>query len=523
MKSIKRIDCAGSLGLAFLFVLFVLAMNGLYHAASDDCTYGLFHTFREALYQNWVVDGYRPVVHTFAYIFCGCFDKWVFNLVNTAVMVCFVWLMYVASAGKTLSFCRMAFLLSMILFVLCKGESYLWMAGSVNYLWTGTGMLVFYLMRSRVEAGDLDNKRFLLFLPFAVLIGWSQESFALPVAFAICVSCLFGWRTLNWRKTLFYGAFGVGVVLLLLSTVGRASELRSFSLQAFFLKLMMTTFAVKAVWLLCVVWLLSCRKRDFLKRNCFELLVIVGSVAMISIVGFHGERSVWCANMFAILLLTRELEIPRALAYVLFGFAGLIMVACVCLGVKMSNNWYNMLALCRESKHRATYQDRVETYGLGRFFHQVVYDWQDGLHGRSFGRFYGLAGYPFVYRKVMYDNFYLKDEICKPENRIPGAIDFYTTPQINTLIHPLGANEEIDVRTARVKVRYAYPKGIASLIMREIRKRNPPPVSESEKMVIADTPHGRYLLASKETGSDPFIVRVDVIFPDLDLLGQGRN
>ena len=53
------------------FLSFVLCMNFLYHIASDDCAYGLYHTIREALYQNWIVDGYRPIVHMAVYLFAG--------------------------------------------------------------------------------------------------------------------------------------------------------------------------------------------------------------------------------------------------------------------------------------------------------------------------------------------------------------------------------------------------------------------------------------------------------------------
>ncbi len=493
------------------FLCFVLCMNFLYHAASDDCFYGLFHTIRGALYQNWIVDGYRPIVHTAAYVFCGCFGKWVFNLINTGMMAGLLVLLHRLSNDRALDFEKCVMGVALVLLVLCKGESYLWMAGSCNYLWAGVGALAFSLLRRRFESGCLNERWFWVALPLPLIIGWSQESFSLPIAFAICVSCLYRIKTLSWRHYLFYLSFGVGVVFLLFSALGRASQIQEFSIQNVVVNILKVVFAAKAVWVMGIALFCACDKANFIRRNAFELLVVCGSLGMMLVVGFTGERSIWCANLFAIVIVLREFRISQGVAYGLAAIAIAIMLACVVFGVQMSRNWNNMLQMYMASEDGTAFQDRVKTYGLGRFFHQVIYDWQEGIHTKSFAAFYEKEKLPKVYRRAMYDNFYLKDNICRKENLLPGDGEYYTTPEINTIIRPLKDGEYYDRENARVEVAYDYPQGIITRIRREIARRNPPPVSDPNKFVIVNTQHGRYLLVSKETGSDGHIRFVQIL------------
>ncbi len=206
---------------AFLGVVFVL--NACYSFCSDDCTYGL-SSVREvaegvpahlgnlkAVWTENLQDGYRPVVHFFVRAFTGWLGKGAFNVANTAMMgALLLLLLRLGRQTWRLEWRSTILAVALVFLVLCKGEAYLWCAGSVNYLWAGTATLAFCLLRERLEAGPPPAWGIAPMMVFALLCGWTQESFALPICFALGLYSLLHLRALTLPKVLVYGCYGLG-------------------------------------------------------------------------------------------------------------------------------------------------------------------------------------------------------------------------------------------------------------------------------------------------------------------------
>lgn len=142
----------------FCFVGMVWFMNWTFPFCSDDCYFGMMWDGEawQRVGTVWnafkleVCDPHRPFVHFLTRIFCGCYDKWVFNIVNALMMgILMVLINRYARRTWRLEPCSLIVAIAMVFFVLCKGESYLWMCGSINYLWVGVMTLWFCIFREK--------------------------------------------------------------------------------------------------------------------------------------------------------------------------------------------------------------------------------------------------------------------------------------------------------------------------------------------------------------------------------------
>lgn len=514
------------------FVGFIYAMNVTYSFCSDDCYYGIAATDNtpprsesqavieppvrldsfSAVWVENIRDGYRPVVHFFARLFTGWLGKVAFNVANTAMMGALLFLLFRLARGTwRLEWRTFTVQAALVLLVLCKGESYLWCAGSVNYLWAGAATLAFCLMRERVEQGKVGVKTVMLMVPAALLCGWAQEAFALPVCLALGLFALAHLRELCTRKVVVYGAYGVGAVLLILSAATRLDygAPSSYSLASVLMNQIKIWVAAKGVWAVAMCLLFVRDRLGFLRRNAFELLVVLGSLLMISAVGFNGERSLWCANLFAIIVVVRTFTPPRWLAGGVLVASVPLAVALVSLGVRIRANFETFTNLYLASPEGVTCHERVPCGPLARFFHQAIYTWWQGDgHGRAFAGYHGRTTAPIALSRELYDDLFLRDAFCVPGNRLDIEGSFYTTSTANAIVMPLPEGDATDWATMRAQVTYDFPKGLKARIERELAARRDPPVPCGQSVQVLPTAHGRYLLIGKAAASAPYIREV---------------
>ncbi len=498
---------------AMMFVVFgafILFMNACTHFASDDCRYGLqwlaesdvlprHGSVLTAFVEN-CADGYRPIPHLFVRIFTGCLPKSVFNVANTAMLLALVAFVARYAVGEwKVTASKTILAISAVYCFLCKGESYLWCSGSLNYLWVAVATLGFLLLREKMEHGTLEGWRLWLAAMFAFFCGWLQEACVLPVCFAICVFGMSRLRDLSWRKALFYGAYGCGALLLIGSTVGRAGYANGagHSLVEIAVNLIKIAWGVKVLWV--VVLLIAFRpdRISWIRRNLFELLIILGSVLMISMVGFSGERCLYAANLIGVVLLVRMIDLGRRGTVVLSAAFAMLMIALVPFARQINGNFERCLTKYRESADGVTVHDRVDCGVLARFFYQFTYKWQQEGHVPAFADFYGNGKPLYALSSYMYKNLYLKDNFCIPENKLPIEGDFYALDSENAVIMPIDANSEFNSSTHTSVLDCQSPSSLIDRLKYEIELRRHPPVTHPELFSRLHTAHGDYLLLAK--------------------------
>ena len=501
-------------GLVVAFLAVIWGLNACSPFSSDDFLYGIAPQAVDGVrprlgslamvWQATLADGYRPVVHVVERIFTGVVEKSVFNVANTVVMGLFLLLVHRLAMGAwQMTWRKVVLVIGLVFLILCKGESYLWGAGSCNYLWAGVATLAFCLMREKVEAGKVGW----WLVPMcagALLCGWAQEGFALPICFGLGLYTLTHWRELNGRKVTLYGFYGVGALLLCWAAAWRVQTVASPSVMGVVLNQMKIWVAAKGVWCLVVLFLFIKEKRAFLKRNAFELWVCLGSLLMISAVGFNGERSLWCANLMAIVIVVREVTLPKWCAGIAVGAGAVLCAVLLMLGLRVRESAETCARLFLASADGVTCHERVQCGVLARFFHQSIFTWQRASSSNlAYGDWYGRGVSPCALSREMYETLYVADSFCVPKNRLPIAGEFYTTPTANAIVMPLkGEEASRDWENTRVEVEYAFPEGLVARVKLELAMRRDPPVPGQDQPQVLVTAHGSYLLIGKLPESD---------------------
>ena len=517
---------------AFLGVVF--GLNRCYSYSSDDCTYALKsnsgtgwggvasgclqdveggYSRLDNLYDVWhvnVADGYRPVVHFFVRAFTGWLGKGVFDVVNTLMMGCFLLLLYRFSVSSwRLMFPKTVLAIALVFLILCKGESYLWCAGSVNYLWAATMTLLFCVMREYVRSRPISLACTCLMSASACLIGWAQEAFSLPICFGLGCWGLFNLKRLKLREIIFYVCYGIGTLLLCWKASARASSIEAFTMSGLLMTWVKCAVACKGVWVLLIYFLCCKDKRTFLNRNVFELAVIVGSILLISIVGFNGERSLFAANLFAIVILVRELSLSVGVATVITGVLFLLWGIVLVLGRQVKANFDAFTTLYLASPEGVTMHERVHCGIFSRFFHQSLYTWQTSGHSQSYAAYYGRDITPLALSERLYNELFLTNTFAKDFNRLPLEGTFFTSQEENLIAMPLSENVEVEQDITAV-VQYNFPNDFKFKVWKEIAIRKNPPVPFLNKTRVLKTSHGNYLLIAKIPYCDEYIRRIFV-------------
>ncbi len=191
-------------------------------------------TSQISLYQNWT--GRIPVHTTIQTILW--LGTWIYNIINPIIFIIFIILLG-SIIKKEINYFKISLTLFLILFTIkAGGEKFIWLSGSINYLWTTTIMLgvMYYFYKILMKDKKLSNKEIPIFLILSFLAGWSQENVAFVLGTFIIMICL-----INIKKFLKYPKrdkaiiissiiiFGIGALALIFAPGNflRASTMQS--------------------------------------------------------------------------------------------------------------------------------------------------------------------------------------------------------------------------------------------------------------------------------------------------------
>ena len=147
----------------------------------------------------------RSIVHFLVQLFTGLLGKTVFNLFNVIVFCTFIYLLKRQSiGGKRLEgdarFCVSTLVILVLVLLMPRfKDTFLWMTGSINYLWSATAALGFLLIyeKRREQAMDWSLLPMLL---VAFLLGWTHEGITLPLAASLVLINLFSLKQSHGRE-----------------------------------------------------------------------------------------------------------------------------------------------------------------------------------------------------------------------------------------------------------------------------------------------------------------------------------
>lgn len=217
-----------------LIFISMLVMNFLTPLIADDYTYsfGMNNKHISSVidifikqYHHYFLWGGRTVAHTIAQFFL-MFDKSIFNIFNSFVYCLMVYLIYLHARGNQKDDNPILILVIHFLlwfFIPTFGQSFVWLIGSCNYMWTTT-IILFILFQYRKDNPEKKDNIFNVIFMFllGIIAGWTNEntSFGLIV---IIIGLLFIKKITNkkysFKKWQISGLIGsiAGFLILILS------------------------------------------------------------------------------------------------------------------------------------------------------------------------------------------------------------------------------------------------------------------------------------------------------------------
>lgn len=191
----------------------------------------------KAEYFGW---GGRTISLIFITIFVCIKNKLPFNIANTVVFFLFLNLLYryVKKDNRFKSLYFILLFLCFWLFTPAYGQDYLWLTGSIAYLWTIMPMLLFLIpYKDSLSAVKINRILLWSIIPLGLLAGWSMENGAAAILFflvAYFIRKIIIKEKLKAFEILGFIAFVIGFLFLLLSpgSRNRSNQIQQFSGQA---------------------------------------------------------------------------------------------------------------------------------------------------------------------------------------------------------------------------------------------------------------------------------------------------
>ena len=260
----------------------------------------------------------RSIVHFIVQLFTGILGKQVFNVVNIIVFAAFILLMrrnLTSRSGSSSSGFTIAVVLVMTLLLPRFKDTFLWMTGSINYLWSATGTLLFLLIYEKQRCQALSRSLFWL-LPIAFLLGWTHEGITLPLALSLVCVNLLRIKSIHHRQGLWLAlAFLGGACMIVLSpgTIARSGAHGGLSASTIGLKMitgLIVMGKLKVVYLAVLLTVVALfmkpdETQAVVLGNKHLLLAVLLSCGIVFFSGLDSTRTAFGLELFSTIFLLR--------------------------------------------------------------------------------------------------------------------------------------------------------------------------------------------------------------------------
>ena len=410
----------------------MLCLNFLTPLLADDYSYGLnlnekriasiidIFDYQVWHYFNW---GGRTVAHTLAQILL-VFPKAVFNILNSFIYTALIYLIYLHGCfnkdNKDNSY--MLLLIHFILWFIIPvfGQSFIWLVGSCNYLWTTVIILYFlWLYRRNTLSEKWYNLLFMFIL--GLLAGWTNENTSAGLIVILVFSLIINkveTKKFELSKTRLFGIIGtLAGFIIMICAPGNYIRSAEFKDDTFIIiKIIKRTLDITnnleniiLPLLIVIIILISLKiyhKKKIEKETYTFILGGFAAIYAMVLSPTFPERAWTGAIIFfviAIVILVYDLDtINRLYKFILVDFCIILSIIYVSQYMDLARNinylrntWnYRVDVINKSSKDKMfefykyeTYNSRNPVYGLD----DIGYDpnaWPNG----SISKYYGIKG-----------------------------------------------------------------------------------------------------------------------------------
>lgn len=276
----------------------------------------------------------RSLCHFFVQLFSGIIGKEIFNFVNTFVFVSFIILLTLYSNKIDLLNILFTFSLVFLLFP-ALNETILWMTGSINYLWTCTGIILFLCLFKYFSYTTFKKNYYCIILfIISLILGWSNEGISLPLAGTLIIYFLWKRFNLNTFQLFLILGFITGSFICSFapSTINRSEVTQSsFTYiilhkgEAFLIVLAKLRALYALFFLFLIKYFLEFKSsKNLLLKFCQENIILIGSwfcsFFIIFIAGQTDTRSAVGVEFFSILIILSLFQYGKVNYYRYFKF-----------------------------------------------------------------------------------------------------------------------------------------------------------------------------------------------------------
>lgn len=264
-------------------------------------------------YHHYMELNGRFIVHFLVQLFDGILGKTIFNVFNALIFSLFVCEIAMVTSEEKRHFLKIVSVSFFLLFFFFPAfkHVFLWLSGSFNYLWVGTGILFFHfiLLKDSVSKKAL----FPLFI-LGVICGWSNEA----VVIGIGASYFFYFimhrdRLRGHRKYLLLG-FYLGALLLVCSpgSINRAINSSGMASSPIWVSLFnmrnMRLFFLLLFVLVIKLIFKRVRFKEWVKNEQILIMATVFSFIFVVFIGIDVPRSRFGIELFSLLLILRMIN-----------------------------------------------------------------------------------------------------------------------------------------------------------------------------------------------------------------------
>ncbi len=348
-SSTARNSHHGGLIIMAIVMIAYYVLNFLSAEYHDDFVYKFFITGGEADFTHHIssvkdiilsqVDHYftangRSIVHFFVQLFTGLLGKQVFNVFNVIFLAAFIWLLKLnltRQTGTGTNAFALAVVLSLTLMMPRFKDTFLWMTGSINYLWSSTVILAFLLLYEN-RGQQPANRNLIWILPLAFFVGWTHEGISLPLALSLTF-----FNLLKFKESYRQQGFWMAVVFLcgacmtalspgIITRSGVGYEL-AFSTIGLRIKTGLTIFGKLRLVYLALIFIIVAwfKDRQAVKETIVNNNYLIGAIlisgGIVLTCGLPSTRTAFGFELYSMVFLLRLLGrfvkrfSPRALRY----------------------------------------------------------------------------------------------------------------------------------------------------------------------------------------------------------------
>lgn len=279
----------------------------------------------ESMWNHYHIVNGRFISHLVFQCVDALLGKEVFNVLNSLFFVALLHLLVLLSKHKNSVVVLAMSFLSLMCILPHPGQTMLWMAGSVNYLWTATFALAYIYWLSKHEGETKSWAHYIILFIIGVIIGWTNESISAPLAFGLFIYYLVNRSSFKGVSIpSFFGyALGAGLVILAPGTFSRLSAEQDVVMSPMSIDQFLFThiYALLQGYVFCVIpfivlciYIIRLIKRFRLKNFLFCLknrytCIFIGFTFALFVLGmFDTMRIFYGVSLFAFIIFLSYLD-----------------------------------------------------------------------------------------------------------------------------------------------------------------------------------------------------------------------